>query len=275
MSQIHLPSTTSQVLTIFRFEMLKSLRGKRFVGSLAITIGISLFLILSPEIFGTELPNTPSQYLINQLGFLFYLLVIIAVLFGSSSIVSEFHERTCYSFFVNPITRTSIWIGKFLAAQTNAIIMISIFYGMGSVVVFAEYETIPIQLVESFGFAILTLTMLMCFSFLISSVQGGPTSAAVLIFFLFILFLPLMDQLLITVAEVKPWFSPTFSKGVIENVLFDPYPIDVITGEPPRGPFDTQRFVSYPDESAGVMITYSVAFSIASVFIFKRKEVLG
>jgi len=274
MSQIQLPSSFNQSITICRFEILKSLKEKRFAGLLAITLGISIFLVLAPEIFGTDIPRSATEYLLTPLGFLFFLLVIVSALFGSSSIVSEFHERTCYSLFVNPITRNTIWFGKFLAAETLAIAIIGIFYGIISVGAFAEYEELPKEIFQSIGFSILTVTMLMSFSFLISSISRGPTSAAVIVFFLFILFLPLMDQILMGIGEIKPWFSPTFSKGIIENSLLDPYPIDITPGELPRGPFDIQRFVPYVDESIMIMISYSVVFSLASLFFFKRREML-
>ncbi len=75
-----------------------------------------------------------------------------------------------------------------------------------------------------------------------------------------------------TLAEIKPWFSPTFMKGIIENVMRDPYPLDLIPGEFPRGPFDFQRFVPYIEESLAVMSAYIVTFSFASIYIFKQRE---
>jgi hypothetical protein len=54
--------------------------------------------------------------------------------------------------------------------------------------------------------------------------------------------------------------------------MLDPYPLDLIPGEMHRGPFDFQRFVPYIEESLLVMFGYIIAFSAASIYIFKQRE---
>jgi len=68
---------------------------------------------------------------------------------------------------------------------------------------------------------------MMSMAFLISSIFRGPTGAAILVFFLFIMIFPIIDQLLIGVVEIKPWFTPTFSSKIVDNVLITPYPSDL------------------------------------------------
>jgi len=275
MSQVLLPNQFSQMLTICRYELLKSLRGKKVLGILSITIGVSLFLILVPELMGTDPPNSVTEFLILPLSSVFFIIVISAAFFGSGSLVSEFHERTGYSLFINPVSRETIWFGKFLSAEMLSFLAIGIFYGIISGGAFLTYGELPSELLQSFAFSLFTITMLTSFAFFVSSISRGPTSAAVIVFLLFILVLPLVDQFLMNFAELKPWFTPTFAKGIIDFVLFDPYPIDVAPGELPRGPNDYHRFVPYVDESIMILAGYIVTFCLASIWFFRRKEMIN
>lgn len=272
MSQIQLPSNLSQILTICRYELLIGIRGKKIPAVLGITVGITLALVIVPEILEVEHSNSSFEYLLMPIGFGFFLFITTAALFGSNSLVSEFHERTGYSLFPNPITRTSIWFGKFLSSEILGLSVICIFYGILSIGTYSIYNEAPSEIIESFLLSFVIVTMVMSVSFLISSFSRGPTGAVVLVFVIFILVLPIVDQFLINFAEMKPWFSPTFIREINQNILFDPYPIDLEPGEMPRGPYDFKRYVPYIDESLGIMFAYIVAFSFASIYLFNRRE---
>jgi len=272
MSQIQLPSNLSQILTICRYELLIGIRGKKIPAVLGITVGITLALVIVPEILEVEHSNSSFEYLLMPIGFGFFLFITTAALFGSNSLVSEFHERTGYSLFPNPITWTSIWFGKFLSSEILGLSVICIFYGILSIGTYSIYNEAPSEIIESFLLSFVIVTMVMSVSFLISSFSRGPTGAVVLVFVIFILVLPIVDQFLINFAEMKPWFSPTFIREINQNILFDPYPIDLEPGEMPRGPYDFKRYVPYIDESLGIMFAYIVAFSFASIYLFNRRE---
>jgi len=82
----------------------------------------------------------------------------------------------------------------------------------------------------------------------------------------------MIDQLLISIVEIKPWFTPSFSASIVENIIIVPYPSDIHEGEMPRGPFDFHPFVAYVENSLAIMISYIVVSSALSIFIFKNKE---
>ncbi len=272
MTLVQTPNQYSQIFTVCQYELLKFLRGKKILGSITIAASVSLILVVTPYLIGAEPQPTAADYLSIPLGFLPFLLVISAVFFGSNSLISEFHERTGYALFPNPVSKTSIWIGKFFAAEIVSFLVIGIYFGIimsGAVI---EYQTMPQEIFASFGFALVAMTTIMSIAFLVSSTFRGPTGAAVLVFFLFIMILPIVDQVLIGLADTKPWFTPTFSAKIIDYILIVPYPSDLVPGETPRGPFDIHRFVPYVDESLLVMTSYIVVSSIASIYAFKKRE---
>jgi len=114
MSQLELPNSISQIITVCRFELLKFLRGKKILAILGITLAISIILSILPELTNTDYPSTDSDFFLSNLPFVKYFLIISATLFGSSAIISEFHERTGYTLFPNPVSKLSIWMGSFL-----------------------------------------------------------------------------------------------------------------------------------------------------------------
>jgi len=272
MSKIQNPKQVFQMLTVCRYELLKFIRGKKILGIIAITFAISIPIILLPEFTGTEYPDTIVDFFSFPLSFGFFLMVLTGVFFGGDSLVSEFHQRTGYTLFTNPVSRTTIWLGKFLAAELVSFLVIVIYYGIISSVGFVIYDGLKIEVLFSLGISFLVVTMIMSMAFLISSFLKGPTGVAVLIFFLFIVIFPMIDQLLISIVEIKPWFTPSFSASVVENIIIVPYPSDIHEGEMPRGPFDFHPFVAYVENSLAVMISYIVASSALSIFIFKNKE---
>jgi len=274
MSTNHLPSHISQVLTVCRYELLKFLRGKKILGILAITIVIAIPVMIMPEVADTQYPPNIEEFLSLPLSLAFFLIVLSALFFGGDSLITEFHQRTGYSLFTNPVSRISIWGGKFLAAELISFLFIALYYGIISSGAFIIYDQMKFEMFSSLGISLVVLTMIMSLSFLISSSLRGPTGAAILIFFLFIVILPMFDQLLMNVMETKPWFTPSFSATIFENIILVPYPSDLPEGELQRGPFDHDRFVAYVEESLAIMLIYIILASSISIYIFKRKEMV-
>lgn len=275
MALVHPPNQYLQIITVCRYELLKFLRGKKIIGNIGIAVAVSLVIVAIPQIMNVEPQPTAADYLSIPLGFLPYLLVISAAFFGSNSIISEFHERTGYALFPNPVSKTSIWLGKFFAAELVSFLVISIYFAIIMTAAVIQYQTLPEEILLALAFSFVVITTMMSMAFLISSIFRGPTGAAVLVFFLFIMIFPIIDQLLIGVVEIKPWFTPTFSSKIVDNVLIVPYPSDLAPGETPRGPFDIHRFVPYIPESLLVMSAYILASSVASIFVFKKREMIS
>jgi len=271
MTMIDTPNAISQVHTVFHYELLKSIRTKKMYASLAVAFVVPLLLVMLPEFFDAEISDTPNEYLFGNLGSVFLVIVIVGSFFGSSAISSEFHEKTIFTLFPNPISRESIWAGKFLASSVIAIGMSALYYCIIEAGTYWRYQEVPIEILFSFALSLLSVLVIMTISFLFSSILKGPTGAMILVFILFIMVFPLVEGILVGIADEKPWFLPTFASKITEFVVLDPYPSDLVPGDRPRGPFDQHRFVPYLDQSVLVLVGYSVAFGAASVLVFKRR----
>ncbi|MDH3678137.1 MAG: ABC transporter permease [Nitrosopumilus sp.] len=272
MSEIKTPSHLSQTGTVTRYEFLKIFKGKKLYGMIAFAFVVPIILVALPDLLGGEYPDLANDFVASQMNFMVIVIVISASFFGSSSIVSEFHDRTAYSLLPNPVNRESIWFGKFLAALTISFMISSIFYMVIAFGTGIEYEEVPVEIISSWGLSFVVVLMITSISFLFSSILKGPTGATVAIFILFILIFPMVEGIIITFDESKPWWLPSFLAKVTEFSMFTPYPSDLEPDELPRGPFDHHRFVAYVDESVSIMVGYTIAAGIGSIFIFKKKE---
>ncbi len=270
--QNKIPNHFSQIVIVSKYELIKYVRGKKIHAMLGIAIIIPILLILIPEFLDSPDPEKVGSYLTTLLGVIFFIQVILVAFFGSGTLVSEFHDKTGYALFPNPILRTSIWIGKFIASTLISFFVIGCYYLVISIAAFYKYQSLPNEVFLSLSFSLVVITSLMGFAFLTSSIFRSSVGAVVTMIFLFIIILPMIDQLLMTLAETKPWYSPTFSSGIIKNILTVPYPIDLALGELPRGPFDFERFVPYVEQSLPVLALYSFVCGLCSLLLFRNKE---
>lgn len=266
------PSTFSQIKNTSKFEFLKYIRGKKLAAMLTFGFLIPVLLVLLQEFFDFPEPDGVGVYLFGLLNTIIFFQVIIVAFFGSGTLVTEFYGKTGFALFPNPITRTSIWIGKFIAAEIASFLVIGVFYTVISVSAFSKYATLPSEILISFLFSFLVTSALMCIAFLLSSLFRSPTSALVIMIILFIVIFPMIDQMLILFGDVKPWFTPSFSSGIITNVMKIPYPTDLDKGQLPRGPFDSDVYVPYVHESISLYSMYIFVCGTLSIVIFKKRE---
>jgi len=270
--KLETPNTFNQIITVSTFEFLKYIRGKKLVAMLALAFVIPVLLVSLQESLDFPEPGEVEIYLFGLLNSVFFVQVIVVAFFGSGILVSEFHGKTGFTLFPNPVSRTTIWFGKFLAAEIASFLVIGVFYSVISISAFLKYEMLPNEILTSLLFSFLVTSVLMCIAFLISSTFRSPTSALVIMIILFIVVLPMIDQTLIAFGDIKPMFTPSFSSGIISNVLKIPYPADLEVGQLPRGPFDSEVFVPYVADSMAVYGIYIFSCGILSILFFKKRE---
>ena len=272
MSEIKTPTHLSQISTVMKYEFLKMIKGKKLYGMIIFAYVVPILLVSMPEMLNGEYPDLANDFVSSQMNLMVIVIVISATFFGSTAIVSEFHDRTAYSLLPNPVNRIAIWMGKFLAALIISFVIASIFYKVIAIGTWIEYGEVPSEIFVSWGLSFVVVMMVTSISFLFSSILKGPTGATVIVFILFILIFPMVEGTTMVIAEEKPWWLPSFLAKVTEFSMYTPYPIDLEPGELPKGPFDHYRYVAYVDQSILMMAAYILATSSLSVLLFKRKE---
>ena len=259
----HTPSDASQVPIVWRYELLKYLRSKRLLASIAIAAVVVGLIYAIPILTGDGYGNaTKEQFSVNFMQFASILVVICATFFGADSIVGEFQSRTGYLVFPTPMKREVLFLGKFMASMTSGIVVMTLFYlGVGGLS-FATVGGVDADFFASYGFALEYLLAAMAVAYFISSIMKGSTGATVLTFFLFIMILPIIDGISM-VSGVKVEGSLSFAGGAIVNILMDPYPVDA-TQDFGHG-MSFYSFYPDPAMAALVMLIYAVVAVIMSM----------
>jgi ABC-2 type transport system permease protein len=269
----HTPSDAVQVPIVWRYELLKYLRSKRLLASIAISALVVGLIYAIPILTGDGYGNTTrEQFSVNFVQFASILVVICATFFGADSIVGEFQSRTGYLVFPTPMKREVLFLGKFMASMTSGIVVMTLFYlGVGGLA-FATVGGVSADFLTSYGFALEYLLAAMAIAYLISSIMKGSTGATVLTFFLFIMILPIIDGISMF-SGVKVQGSLTFAGGVVVDILMNPYPVDMKQDFGQGVSF--YNFYPDPAMAALVMLIYAAIAIILSMVLFKKKQLTG
>ncbi len=269
-----LPSDMDQVWTVTRLELKRNLRRKRFVAFLIIIALVVSLILAIPPAAGIDYAKL-GAYQFAQIftEFASFLIILLAVFFAGDSLVSEFHSKTGYSLFPNPVKRSSIFVGKILASLLGCILILGIYYILMAASVGIIFHQMPLEIALSFGFAVLYAAAAVGVSYLFGSLMKTTASATVLTFVFFLFILQMLSAVFM-VAGMRADPLLTYEAGVINAVLAGPfpeaYPQDM---SDPRMPF--KIFQPKVDIAIVVMLIWMIVTLVLAYFFFRRREMLG
>jgi ABC-2 type transport system permease protein len=280
-----LPTSVTQAGIIARYEILNYFRSRRFLILLVVDLLISGLLSFLVAYYGiATFAGSPASTLAFY-GFWWtavssLIIVFCAVFFGGDAISGEFQNKTGYFLVGNPIRRSSIYVGKWIAALIASLIIIGIFtaimlangfYYVGS--------SIPTQFGEAFVFTIIYLISALGFTFFFSSLFKSSAFSILVTVILLLFGFSLIDTLVTNIAHIEPWFSLTYGSGIISDVFTVPYPPHTtpLTGGfgggggrgPPSGLI---AYVPTIPEGLATMGIYFVIMAVLGLVLFERKE---
>jgi ABC-2 type transport system permease protein len=271
------PTSIAQVGTIMKYTLLDYLRGRRFFIMLIITALISVLLTVLVGYY------RPEGFLLSNLTFynswwgtsVTFVVVLSAIFFGGDAISGEFQNKTGYFGVPNPIRRSSIYVGKWLAAFIASAVMLGIFtvVTLGNGLYY--FSSIPYQFGESFLFALFYLVAVLGFTFFFSSLFKSSSMSILLTAILFLFVFTLLNELIVALVKIEPWFLINYGAQIIGNVLISPYPPHqtTTTGIGFRGqPTTTTTFYASIPEGFAIMGIYFVITAVVGLILFERKE---
>ena len=269
------PSSITQVGTIMKYTLLDYLRGRRFFIMLIITALISILLTVLVGYY------RPTAFLLSDLTFynswwgtsVTFVVVLSGIFFGGDAISGEFQNKTGYFSAPNPIRRSSIYVGKWLAAFIASFVMLGIF----TVVTVANglyyFSGIPFQFGESLLFALFYLIAVLGFTFFFSSLFKSSSMSILITAILFLFVFTLIQSLVSALVQIEPWFILSYGSQIIGNVLTTTYPPHMTTGG--FGPGGGTSFITYNatiPEGLAIMGIYFAVTAIIGLILFERKE---
>lgn len=256
------------VSIVARYELLKHLRRKRLLAVFVIAALTGLLLIVVPYALNVTLARDSKSWASTFFGFTTTLTVIVGAFFAGDAISSEYEHKTGYMLFPNPVKRTSLVLGKFVAAFVSGLLPIGFYYVLGAIGMLSSYHTMPWETGVSFLYALLYLLCVLGLTFLFSSLLKSSMAATLLSFFMFIFILSIVSSV-ITLAGMEPWYLPNYAAGSITQVI-NPQNDAVI--QFPGSSLKLYTF--YPKFPVSIIIqaAYLVVALALSIVITNRKE---
>ncbi len=257
-------STLSHIRTLTKYNFLLYFRARRFYIILAIALIIS-----GPVAFAAAYYKSPGNttalgfYSSGWGAFSFFIVIFSVALFGGDAISGEFQNRTGYFILPLPITRSSIYIGKWLAALVASTIIISIFASLmlANGIYFFGMSGLS-ELFQSILFAWVYIVAALSLVFVFSSLFKNGSFSILMSIILLLFVFTVIDGVLSAVSGIEPWFSINYAAGIIPNILIVPYPPHSFSG----------IFNATVPEGLIIFAAYFLAGGVLGLWLFKLKE---
>ena len=273
-SKSTVPSSMGQVGITIKYELLNYMRSRRFIILLVIALLISGLLsaivgYYRPESFLSDELTFFSQWWGSFVGFV---IVLSAIFFGGDAISGEFQNKTGYFIVPNPIRRSSIYVGKWLAAFIASSIILGVFVGITVAnEIFYFGASVPYQFGESAIFAWFYLAAALGFTFFFSALFKSSAMSILITVILLLFVFTLIQNLIAGLVQIEPWFILTYGSDIISNVLSSTYPAHASTV--PIGPRRTLTiYNSTIPEGLAIMGVYFLVTAILGLYIFEKRE---
>ena len=271
------PSSLMQTFIIAKYASMDYLRSRKFLILLIISVLIGILLTTIVGYF------RPASFLSSPLSFysswwgmsVTFIIILSAVFFGGDAISGEFQNKTGYFTVGNPIRRSSIYIGKYLAAVMFSLMILLVFTAItvGNAAYYFTSSSVPYQFIESFLLCILYVVSAMGLVFFFSSMFKSSTMSIIVAVILLLFVFSLLQTLVGTLAHVQPWFILTYGAQAISNVLSNPYPPAVVSASlSAKASFSISSYYVRLGEGILIMFFYFIATTLAGLFLFEKKE---
>jgi ABC-2 type transport system permease protein len=268
-----------QVILVARYDIYKHLRSKRLLGLLIVEALLLVLILALPPLLGSDYNKNPDGFMSNftNANTINLLIVIGATLFAGDAIVSEYQNRTGYLIFPNPVKKSVLFAGKFLASTIIVGGAVLIWYGVGMIFGVAITGSVTALAFYSLLLALLYSVACIGVGFFLSALMKGSTGALVFTFMLLFMILPIVDSTVGAIGGVKPEVSLTFAGGAVNYVMQTPYPADGNQTFSIGNGQNLTMYTWYPNvaTSVVVMLGYALAFGALTLVLFKRKEMVG
>jgi ABC-2 type transport system permease protein len=270
------PSSITQTGITTKYALLDYIRSRRFYILLALTVIIGLILTAvaayRPEFFNTS----ELGFYANWWGLTAsFVVVLSAIFFGGDAISGEFQNKTGYFGVPNPIRRSSIYIGKYVAALVASTVILAVFTIITIVNGVYYVSGVPYQFAESLLFSWFYLVAVLGFTFFFSSLFKSSSMSILVTAILFLFAFTLINELVMRFVQIEPWFLINYGASIIGNVLSSPYPPHQLTTTGPGfgGQITTTTaFNASIPEGIAIMGIYFAITAIVGLIIFERKE---
>ncbi len=280
-TRLKVPGTIQQIPRLARYQISEYLHSKRFIALVAIVVAIgAIFSFIMNYYRSTAITDAVSFYSSSWAGGVTFIIVLSAVFFGGDSIAGEFQNKTGYFLMSAPIRRSTVYVGKFIAAFLSSFVIVLIFLLImiaNGAYYFGE-NAFPWQLGASLLFSLAYLLAVLGTTFFFSSLFKTSSYGFVLTAILFLIGFSLLQTVVTGFAKTEPWMVISYAQGVIGQVFNSPInwglsaTVSTTKFRTPSGIGTLTTYSPGIAEGILIMLCYFVLTSIAGLFLFEREE---
>lgn len=255
---------------VTRYEFLKHLRRKRLYLILGIIIAVELSVLVGLPVLGQSYPDDVTA-MAGMLSIGSVLVTIGAVFFAGDAIAGEFEEKTGYILLPNPVKRTTMVIGKYLACYAAIAMLAIIGYAIACASLLVIYGQVPVEACGSFALTILFAGSILSLTFFFSSISKGAMGATVMTLAFLMIISGVIDGVL-TMAGHNAWFLLSRAGDVTLMVYpgFKAAAAGMVGAMGMPGGATEYNI----DLCIIAMVAYLVVCFLLSIWITKRREML-
>ena len=189
---------------VIGYEFLKHFRRKRLYVILGLTLLAELAVLILVPVLGDGFPdNVLVMAALLTIGPA--LATIGAIFFAGDAIAGEFENKTGFILFTNPVKRSTLVIGKYLACYAAVALLVILGYVILVISLLAIYGTLPLATAGSFGLCLLYAGAVLSVTFFFSSVSKGAMGATVITLVFIMVISSIIDTVLI-MTDQPHWF---------------------------------------------------------------------
>ena len=280
-----LKRTFTQILDIIRFEVVRNLKKTLlilliFMGIFSIFFAFNIYTFSNPN---NVLPDLPRQYIQGSfLSSIALMILILAILFGSSIIVEDFEHQTGNLIFPN-VTKFRLMFSRVISGFVLGSVSLVAYYLLITLDVIYEYglSYVPIELFYSLFWSLMYYFTLLSFTVLFSSFSKS-TSLVIILLLVFVLVVLNVMSVLVAFAGYtgEPIYNITFFGNIITQLLTYPASRSVSQHLNYINVKIYQKELTFfhwlsptPIEALIFMIGYSAIFLIVSYYLYERRQV--
>ncbi len=253
------------VLLNAQYEIKKQLRRRRILLAVFFSTCLPLLYYLIPLALNREFPDEWDDFARRALGFVNLLVITCVALFAGDAISGEIEKKTALISYTSPQRRTSIFIGKYLAASILTIGMVSAYYFVVLCEIGRLYGfSIDMDLLNSYLLAVLYGLGVGGLTFFFSSIFRSTIVSTLTSFFTLFLALPIISVLL-EFAKIRPWYLITFGAQLITGIFGME---EIVLPE-----LNVVFYVPNYTTTVAVMCAYALIFLFLALLISSRRQI--
>jgi len=265
-----------QASVIAKYELIKHVRSKKlyiFLALLAIIFVLTMSVFIAfgfPDdiydpLTGTIVIQTgAASFMMVPAMLATFVVIVAAIFFAATALVSEFEERTALLMFTRPVRKSTIVLGKFIASALITTLMVILFFGIFGIISFVHYGEIAGNLLAAIGVAIAGAMCYIGMAFLFSSFAKKASTASILTLIANLIIISMISALLgVAAPDMTLWFMPDYAMDAINTAL----------GISTMGGSSTFTMgVADVATSAGVLLAWCAGTMAISYAIFRRRD---